>query len=177
MSAARGRSTANLAGFQLAWWSCVLSVRAHAAWVGVAAVLALAAAHLCFAANRRTEARFLLAATGIGYAADAAAAWSGAVAFPADFEPLLPAPGWVAALWLAFATTVGTTFAALRRPLWRAAALGALAGPVSYGAGAALGVVALPLGWRSLAALAVLWALALPLIFRISPVGAGGAST
>ena len=51
------------------------------------------------------------------------------------------APYWIVALWMLFATTLNVTFRWLQPRPALAAALGAVFGPVSYIAGAAVGVI------------------------------------
>ena len=86
-------------------------------------------------------------------------------------------PLWVAALWLLFAATLNSSLAWLSgRPLL-AAALGALAGPLSFKAGVGLGAgeyLTTPL--HASAVLAILWSLALPGAFVVSRLASGRSS-
>jgi hypothetical protein len=160
------RIALNILGFQVAWWSCVLTARADAAWIGVCVAVVVFALHLAISPQRMREAWFIPLATVLGYAADTLATRLGALEFAAD-SALWP-PLWIAALWLSFATTLNTTFAWLQRRLAVAAALGAVSGPLAYAAGAGLGVVALPDPLRSIVVLGGLWGMTVPLLVLIA---------
>ncbi|MGE0443252.1 MAG: DUF2878 domain-containing protein [Gemmatimonadales bacterium] len=81
------------------------------------------------------------------------------------------APPWILVLWLQFGTVLRHALRWLRsRPL--AALLGAVGGPLSFRAGEALGAV--DFGdhrLRSLAALAAVWAFAMPLMITWARAG------
>jgi hypothetical protein len=158
----------NIVAFQVAWWSCVLSARADAVWIGLIVAAGVFALHLVASPLRSTEAWFIPLAAALGYAMDTLATLLGALQFDATAQRLLPAPLWVAALWLAFATTLNTTFVWLRKHLIVAAVLGAASGPLSYAAGAALGVVTLPDALRSVIVLGVFWGVTLPILVVIA---------
>ena len=74
------------------------------------------------------------------------------------------APPWIVALWLQFATSRETLLASLRDRPWIAAVVGAVGGPLAYGAGVRLGAASFPAGETtlSLLALAVVWGIVLP---------------
>jgi hypothetical protein len=162
------RITVNIVGFQLAWWTCVLSARADAAWLGIGVAAAVFALHLAISPARASEAWFIPLAAVIGYLVDSAATLLGALRFDEHALPPLPTPLWIMALWLAFATTINTTFAWLRNRPLAAALLGAASGPLAYAAGAALGVVTLPSILQSTLLLALLWGITVPLLVRIA---------
>jgi hypothetical protein len=147
----------NILGFQCAWWACMLSAQAGAPWIGLVVTAAVVGLHLSFSPARRVDRWFVPVAAVIGYAADTVAVSSGALVFDVRLVAALPAPLWIGALWLAFATTLNTTFAWLRGRLMWAAVLGAVSGPVSYAAGVAFGVAAMPNVLFSGVLLAVLW--------------------
>lgn len=162
------RLICNILGFQIAWWASVLSARAANEWLGIAVVLTVVAMHLAFHPQRKAELGCIALTAAIGYAADTVAALLGALQFPPHAVPALPAPLWVFGLWLAFATTLNTTFVWLRRRWLLAAGLGALSGPLSYAAGSALGVAIMPDATRSVIALAILWGATLPVLVFIA---------
>jgi hypothetical protein len=78
------------------------------------------------------------------------------------------APYWIPALWLLFAAQVNTTYEWLKKRLWLASLMGAIAGPLSFRAGVSLGALRFVDPVVSLSALAVGWAVILPLIIRLS---------
>jgi len=78
------------------------------------------------------------------------------------------APGWILALWVLFAAQFNTTYQWLKTRMLAAAILGAVAGPVSFRAGAALGALRFAKPWPAACALAIGWALLLPLVVILS---------
>jgi Mn2+/Fe2+ NRAMP family transporter len=78
-------------------------------------------------------------------------------------------PLWLVVLWWVFAAAIYRSFAKLGQTFWVAAVLGGIAVPFNYMVGAGLGAVTLPLGERlSVVILVVVWAVLLPLLYRIS---------
>jgi hypothetical protein len=76
------------------------------------------------------------------------------------------APYWIVALWALFATTLNVSMGWLRgRPLL-AVLMGAVGGPLSYLAGEELGGIELTEPVAALSALAVAWAVAMPLLMK-----------
>jgi hypothetical protein len=161
------RVVINILGFQTAWWACVLSARANASWIGIGVTAAVFALHLARAPRRQSEAWFIPLAALLGFAADTTATLLDALRFSHGLGQFIPTPLWVMALWLAFATTLNTTFAWLRNHLVVAVVLGVVSGPLSYAAGAALGVVNIPDALWSIAILGLLWGTALPVLVLI----------
>ena len=200
-SAALGRTVANLLGFQAAWFACVGGAGYGVPVLGLAAAALLLSLHLATLGGgrrgadgrpgdrgieRRTgdrgiELRLLAAAAVTGYAFDGALALGGVIAFPAHAGPAVPTTPWMVALWAAFAATLRHSLDWARRRYALGAVAGAVFGPLAYAAGEALGAVTLappPLGWL---AVAVEWALAMPLLLWLrerlegaAPGGAGG---
>jgi hypothetical protein len=102
----------------------------------------------------------------------AIAALTGAV-----FENVLLALGWMqvqdgvywlVALWALFATTLNGSLRMLQGRPWLAAGLGAVGGPLAYYAGARLGALELVQPAAMMAALALAWALATPLLLLLA---------
>ncbi len=99
-----------------------------------------------------------------GMMADQLLAFAGVFVFASATLPL-----WLAVLWLHFGVAVPTGFRFLQKTsLWTQALIGALAGPSSYWAGSLNGAVGFgkPL-FTTLAILALLWLLLLPVLIRI----------
>jgi hypothetical protein len=68
-----------------------------------------------------------------------------------------------------FAATAHYSMRWLKRRPWTAALLGAIGGPLAFDAGRRLGVVQFhPALWPSVVTLAVVWAIAMPLLLRIA---------
>lgn len=171
------RIVGETAAYQLAWWSCVLSVRADAAWIGLVVTIVVFAIHLGFSTSPAAEFWSVPAAAGIGFFADNLAAWLGAIRFESAASPFLLAPLWIAAMWLAFAMLIVPCFAWLaNRPL-TAAVMGATSGPTAYVAGTALGIVEIPHFVRGIAVLAVLWGIAVPIAIKVVVASASTSTT
>ncbi|UPT74341.1 MAG: DUF2878 domain-containing protein [Elusimicrobiota bacterium] len=151
-------SLVNWLGFQLGWFACVAGAGRGYFHLGVLVAGGLLTAHAAAAVAPRVEVGRILAVAAFGLALECAALSAGLHAYAGGFLPL-----WVAALWLLFAATVGSSMAWLAGRPWLAAALGAVAGPVSFRAGVGLNAGAY-LGdpAQASALLAVLWAVALP---------------
>ena len=77
------------------------------------------------------------------------------------------APPWLLALWVLFAIQVNVLFRWLRGRWWLALALGAVAGPLSFRAGAALGAAHISAMAATLGTLAIGWAIWMPLLVRM----------
>lgn len=159
----------NFVGFQVGWWACALGARDPRPY-GVLVMGIVVLLHLLspLAAGRRlAELRLLLLAGVLGVVLDGALLHGGALRFPGAPGPVPPL--WMVALWVGFATTLNGSLRWLAgRPLV-AAALGALAGPLSYRAGVALGALEV----RSYGAVALEWSVAMVLLLWLAQRAAG----
>lgn len=153
----------NLLGFQLLWWVAILGAARGLVWPALLLAPLLLAWHLRQASSPGREAVLLLLLTLLGAVADALLIASGWLRFSqADLGPALT-PSWMLALWLGFATSLNVSLRWLRaRPLM-AALLGAAGGVASYAGGARLGAAVLPEPASALLAVALCWAVLMPL--------------
>lgn len=157
------RVLGNAVLFQIGWAACVFSVR-HS-WLLLVAFACLLL-HLLWSPSRLREGPVLLAVATCGWLLDSLLLNLGVFDF-AGQEHVLPA--WLALLWLLFASTLRLSLAWSASPLWLAAGVGALGGPLSYYAGSRIANVELPLGlWPSMLLLALLWAVLLPALHRLA---------
>lgn len=146
--------------FQAVWLICAIGAARGVSAPGIVAALVFAAAMIAFSRRPSSDA-LLVGASGIlGFAIESALIMAGLVSFSAPWPNEMVAPAWMVALWLAFGASLPSMAAALgNHRLKLAAALGAIAGPLAYLAGARLG--ALDLGvtpaW-SLLVLSAVWA-------------------
>lgn len=141
-------------------------------WAGALALAPFLALHLLLVPSglRRRELGFVAAVGLAGAALDSGLAALGLIGFggvPEAWPPPL-VPPWIAALWVAFATLPGAMRWLRGHPL-RAALVGALGGPLSFWLGSRLGVTRLPDPPLALSALALEYALAMPLMVRWAP--------
>ena len=144
------------------WWAVVLAARGDttlAAAGGAAALLA----HLAVRRNERGRiARAAAGAVLYGVASDSVLAASGLVTFTGAGSV---APLWMASLWAVFAAALTASLARIARwPALRVALAAAVAGPLAYRAGAAVGAIGLPGNGVALAAIAAQWAIGVPLL-------------
>ena len=168
-----GRSwlvAANVIGYQLVWFACVAGAGRGLAWLGPMAALLFAAATLLCGGKRDADLRTLFVTLPIGIALDSAFAASGWLVYAEPWPWQGAAPAWIWALWTGFALTLNHSLAFLRDRPWLAALLGLLGGPLAYWAAAggfdAVAFGAAPMPWV-MAALALAWALALPVVFAL----------
>ena len=131
-------------------------------------VVLLNAIFLVVTRTTLNHALFLLACVVIGVVIDSVLATLGVLVF----EPLpgvLPIPAWLCVIWISFASTIRHSMAYLGKSTIVAAAVGAIAGPISYFAGMRLGAV--DFGYSTFIVLAIyaaIWALLLPTLFILS---------
>ncbi len=149
---------ANALLFLLGWFACVLG--GDSWWLLIAGVVL--AVHLLWTSSWAAEGKLLISVCLAGSALDSFLLNLGLFDFGAP-RPLIPL--WLALLWLLLATTLNHCLAWTARPWWRGSLLGAIGGPLSYYAGARLAGVGLPHGTLpTLALLAALWALVMPVL-------------
>ena len=154
----------NFALFQVAWFACVLGAAHGIPWVGPLVVAGVVAYHLRRVAEPRTEMMLLMLAALIGSVFDSLLVSAGWLTYPAgQWHPLL-APYWIVAMWIGFATTLNVSMAWLKGRSYLAFVLGAIGGPLAYLGGAKLGGVTFIDTTAALAALAMGWALIMPLL-------------
>jgi len=158
----------NVALFQLGWFACVLGAAHGYAREGALVALAIVAAHVALAARPMRELALVAAAAATGAVADSLLAASGWLRYDAGVLVEATAPYWIVAMWALFAITLNVSMRALRSRLWLGALLGLVGGPAAYYAGAKLGALMLVQIVPALAALAVVWALAMPMLLALA---------
>ena len=162
------KKLANFALFQLGWFSCVLGAANGLPWAGPLVVLAAVAVHLALVRRPALELKLVLAAALLGLLADSLLLATGWVAYPnGEWVPGF-APYWIIAMWVLFATTLNVSMRWLRRSMPLALIAGAVGGPLSYLAGERLGAIQFVEPALSLAALAIAWAIALPVLVLLA---------
>jgi hypothetical protein len=154
----------NFVLFQLGWFACVLGAANGRPWLGPLVVLVAVAVHLLRARRPMPELRLVLYAMLLGLVADSLLLATGWLRYPSGLWLPGLAPYWIVAMWALFATTLNLSLGWLRgRPLL-AALTGAIGGPLSYLAGQKLGGIELLAPLPALVALALVWAVAMPLL-------------
>lgn len=158
----------NILAFQAGWWALVLGAARDHAGIGLAVVGLVLAWHLTRVRPGPAETALIASTALIGLAFDSLLLATGWVAFAGDALFGVLAPLWMVALWANFAATLNVSLRGLRARSWLAALLGGLGGPLAYWGGAGLGAMTLVEPLPALLALAVGWALVMPLLFRLA---------
>jgi hypothetical protein len=158
----------NYVAFQVGWFACVLGAANQLPWLGPVVVCALLALHLYLAPHALEEGKLLLVTGIIGLAWDSLLVALGLLVYPSGMLVAGMAPYWIVAMWMHFATTFNISLGWLKgRPLI-AAVLGGTGGPLAYYAGFQLGGVAFPAPGPALAALALGWAVMMPVLLYLA---------
>lgn len=154
----------NFVAFQAGWFACVLGAANGLPWLGLLLVCLIVTAHIKTAERPRVELQLLLLCVILGLVFDSFLVSSGWVVYPNGVLISGVAPYWILAMWALFSTTINLSMAWLKSNLVLASVMGAVFGPLSYIAGQRLGAIELIDDRSSLIALAVIWALAMPII-------------
>lgn len=159
----------NLLGYQATWLLTVWSAGRGMAWIGMLACVGFVIWQWLASPVRSADSLVLLAALACGLLIDGGLALSGWLQY-ASPEPALPAPLWIVLLWGAFALTLNHSMRWFSIRPWWAALFAGVGGPLAYlGAARGFSAVTFPDDARAaLLFLALTWAAALPLLFRIS---------
>ena len=158
-----GRLILNLTAFQAGWLAAVLGAAQGLAWLGPTAAALAIALHLGMAHRPSREVRLLLAAVVVGVILEQVLLLAGYTHYPGDPRWV---PIWMIAFWPLFATTLNVSLAWLKPRRRLAVIAGAVAGPLAYAAGEALGAIRLE--GHALPAIALGWAVALPLLLALA---------
>jgi Protein of unknown function (DUF2878) len=158
----------NFLAFQAGWFACVLGAARGWPWTGTALAAAAVILHLWRAARPAEELKLVAIAVVIGVAWDSLLINLDLVDFPTGTVVDGFAPQWILALWALFATTLNVSLRWLQDRLLVAVVLGAVAGPLSYWAGARLGALGLLDPVPALVALAIGWAVMTPLLLEMA---------
>lgn len=163
------RFWANLLGYQAVWLAVAWSAGRETPWIGMLACASFIALQALASPCRKADMCTLLAALGCGVIVDGVAKATGLLAYASPL-PGLPAPLWILLLWGAFAMTLNHSMAWFASRPWTSAVFAAVGGPLAYlGAARGFGAILFPQPpWPALTWLAIAWAIALPLLFRIA---------
>ena len=151
----------NIVLFQLGWFACVLGAANGYAREGAIVAALIVALHIARAPRPKREAMLAMAAALLGLVFESALVWAGWVRVDDGIY-------WLVALWALFATTLNESLRMLQTRPWIAALFGAVGGPLAYYAGARMGALDFVQPAAMLAALAVGWAAATPLLLSVA---------
>ncbi len=163
------RLIVDIVGFQITWWACALGAASGRWEPGVAVASIVLIGQVMASSLRLATLAAVLTAAVVGIVAESAIVASGLIAYSTPWPALGLAPLWLVALWMVFATCAGATARMLgERQMLLGALLGAVLAPPTYWTGAELGAFRLaePVG-LSLATIALVWAIATPMILAV----------
>lgn len=158
----------NFLVFQLGWLAVVLGGASSWHWAGTVLVVAIVTYHLFRATQPRQEVFLILAALAIGAVWDSMLVWSGLLSYANGVLHGDLAPHWIVAMWALFATTLNVSLRWLKGRWFLAVIFGAIGGPLAYYAGFRLGAVDMANQPDALMALAIGWAMIMPLLMYLS---------
>ncbi len=158
----------NAAIFQVAWLSSVIGGASQMPWLGPVAVLIALAVHLRFARQPFEEVVLVILCALIGASFDSVLVAAGWVSYKSGQFSAYIAPYWIITMWMLFATTLNVSMRWMRGKPRLAAFFGLYGGPAAYIAGEALGGIVLTDRISALIALAIGWAVMMPILMRLS---------
>lgn len=170
-SASWSRGILEFLQLQLGWFACVLGAAEGMYWLGPAVVAILVSLYLLFLRISRQGVRsvalMIITLGFLGTLLDSGQSALGLLSFQGAATSWL-SPLWISALWFHFGTAIPAFHRLLGERFVLAAALGAVAGPMAYGAGMRLGAANFhPEVWPSLLSTALVWSFALPVSLRL----------
>jgi len=158
----------NAVVFQIAWLLSVIGGAQQMPWLGPIAALVAFALHLRAARKPFEEVLLVVSCALIGASFDSILVAAGWVTYKAGLFSDYFAPYWIITMWMLLAMTLNVSMRWLRGKPKLAALLGFCGGPASYIAGQALGGIILTNQIAALTALAVGWAVMMPMLMWLS---------
>jgi len=158
----------NFVAFEIGWFAAVLGAAHQRVWQGVAVAMLVVLLHLLMSHRVLRELQLLFCVMVIGAVWDSALAATHIIQYPSGQVLPATAPVWIIAVWALFATTLNVSMVFLRgRPLL-AAFIGIVGAPLSFLGGMHLNALQFPDTNKALLALAIGWALWMPLMIYLA---------
>lgn len=154
--------------FQAGWFAAVLGAGYGMPWLGVIVVPIVVLIHVIISSDKQAELILILAAGAIGFCVDSLIISAGVFTPLPYLFPRPLSPPWMILLWMNFAITLNVSLKKLHGRYVLSAVLGSVAGPAAYYSGAKLGATSTLPDVSDLLALSVVWAAAVPGLFRIA---------
>ncbi len=161
----------NFVLFQIGWFACILGAAHQQIWIAIGISVICIGIYLWLRDNARSDYQLLLKAFIYGLVVDTLLLQLGWIRFESPVPLSAVSPVWMWALWLIFATTLRESMSWLKGKYVLGAVLGAIAGPLCYEAGVRLGAAQWPspdIQVFGLVYLAIVWALAMPILLYFS---------
>jgi hypothetical protein len=162
------RSLFNFVAFQAGWFACVLSAADGMLWLGLVVVSLVVILHVQMSEWRTDELVLVFVAVALGLLFDSLLVMSGWLSYSSGILISGIAPYWILAMWALFATTINLSMSWLKGKPLLASVLGAIFGPLSYMAGERLGAMEFVNYQSAIIALALIWALVMPLLVTVA---------
>lgn len=162
------RTLLNFAAFQIGWFACVLSAASGLPLLGLLVVGLVVVLHVQISEWRSHELILVCLAVVLGLVFDSLLVMSGWLWYPSGMMFAGVAPYWILAMWALFATTLNVSMGWLKGKPFLASVLGAVFGPLSYMAGQRLGAMEFVNFQSAIFALAIIWALVMPLLVTVA---------
>jgi hypothetical protein len=158
----------NFLAFQTGWFASVFGAAQQLPWLGPLAVTLVVTLHAARARRPQRELALVAVAMLLGAVLDSLLLASGWLRYPSGYWLPGLAPYWIIGMWGLFATTLNVSMRWLHGQPVLAMLMGAAGGPLSYLAGERLGGIVLTRTGPALVALALAWAIAMPLLMRLA---------
>ena len=158
----------NFMAFQVGWFSSVIGAAKQMPWLGPVVLLFVLAVHLRQARRPQFEVGLIVACGLIGLFFDSLLVAFGWVSYPSGQFSAFLAPYWIVTMWMLFGTTLNLSMGWLKGRPALAAVFGAIGGPASYIAGQKLGGIIFLDYYAALLALAIGWAVFMPILLALS---------
>jgi hypothetical protein len=163
------RALVNFVGFQSVWFLSLFGAGTQRSWLGAIALAAFTLWHFRETPNPRAEFMLVGIACIVGFIVDTTFIQAHLLAYAEPLPFAAVAPYWILCMWINFALTLNGSLRWLHGRYLLAAGLGAIGGPMAYVAGVKLGAAALLASETVVyGALAVAWAIAVPLLVGIT---------
>lgn len=160
----------NAAGFQGAWWLCVLGALWGLPYLGPIVMLIFLTLHMLILGKGKNELLFLFLMALIGTIVDSIKSTSGFISYMGGYDTVkILAPLWITAMWVGFASTINHSLSWVHGRYFFAFILGAVFGPLSYILGVKLQALSFNYGIiASSIILAIVWGIAVPFMYWFS---------
>ena len=158
----------NFVAFQIGWFACVLSASNGLPFLGLLVVSLIVTLHVQMSEWRSHELILVFLSVVLGLVFDSLLVMSGWLRYPSGVLFSGIAPYWILAMWALFATTLNVSMSWLKGKPFLASVLGAIFGPLSYMAGQRLGAMEFVNFQPAIIVLALIWALAMPLLLTVA---------